>query len=127
MAARDFRIFGGDAHMAPSCGIITADILGRRSDDEAAVSYTKVERRINLGILEFHQHIVAGDAEMRRAKRDEIGDVEIAHANDLEASVVRGEAELPRLVIGKRALDLDPGTAKERHDLAEDAPFGKRE
>ncbi len=33
----------------------------------------EVERRIDLRVVELHEHIVAGDAEMRRAKRNESG------------------------------------------------------
>ena len=85
MAAGDLGIFGGDAHMAPARGIVAAGILLGRRDDEAAVPDLEIERRVDLGIVELHQHVVAGDAEMRRAEGDEGRDVEVAHADDVEA------------------------------------------
>ena len=84
MAARDLRILGGDAHMAPAPGIVVPDILLGRGDDHAADADVEVERHVDLGIVEFHQHVVAGDAEMRRAEGDEGRDIEIAHADHVE-------------------------------------------
>ena len=64
--------------------IVAARILLGRRDDEPAVADAEIERHIDLGIVELHQHVVAGDAELRRAEGDEGGDVEVAHADDVE-------------------------------------------
>ena len=96
MAARDLGIFGRDAHMAPARRIVALRILLRRRDDEAAAADIQIERHIDFGIVEFHQHVVAGDAELRRAESDEGRDVEAAHADDVEPGVVGLEAELAR-------------------------------
>src|SRR5262249_20804185 len=68
MPARDFRIFGRGADAAPALGIVLPYELLGRGDREAAAADAEVERGIDLGILELHQHVVAGDAQMRRAE-----------------------------------------------------------
>ena len=76
MAAGDVGIFGGDADMAPARRVVAAGEIGRLRDGETAAADTEIERRIDLGIVELHQHVVAGDAELRGAEGDEGGDVE---------------------------------------------------
>src|SRR5580658_4499795 len=83
MPARDLRVLGGDAQLAPARRVVAAEILGRRRDDETAMPDLQVERRVDLGVFELHQHIVAGHADMRRPESDEGRDVEIAHADDV--------------------------------------------
>ena len=74
--AGDLRVLGRDADMAPAARIVAADHLGGLGDRQPAVADLEVERRVELGIVELHQHVVADDAELRRAERDEGRDVE---------------------------------------------------
>src|SRR5579872_973352 len=127
MPARDLGIFGGDAHRAPASRIVVTEILGRRRDDETTLADAQIERCVDFGVLEFHQHVATGDAHVRAAESDEGGDVEIAHADDVEIIVVGAEAKLARVRIVELALDFDSGTLHHRHHLVEDAPFGQRQ
>ena len=96
VAARDLGIFGGDADVAPAPRIVAARHLDRLGDREPAIADAEIERRVDLRIVELHQHVVAGDAEMRRAEGDEGRDVEAAHADDVEVGMVGREAQLAR-------------------------------
>src|SRR5487761_345509 len=125
--SRDLGIFGGDAHRAPARRIVVAEILRRRRDDEAALADAEIERRIDLGVLELHQHVAAGDTHVCATEGDEGGDVEIAHADDVEIAVIGAEAELARVRVVELALDFDSGTPHHRHHLVEDAPFRQRQ
>src|SRR6185437_12999641 len=123
--ARDLGIFGGDAHCAPARRIVVAEILRRRGDDKAALADAEIERRVDLGVLEFHQYIAAGDTHVRTTEGDERGNVEIAHANDVEVAVVGAKAQLARVRVIELTFDFDSGAPHNRHDLVEDAPFGQ--
>ena len=85
-APRDLGIFGRDADVAPAVGIVLAHHLRRLGHRQAALADAEVDRRVDLRIVELQQHVVAGDAELRRAERDEGRDVEAAHADDRRAS-----------------------------------------
>ena len=108
-------------------GIVVARHLDRLGDDQAALADAEVERRVDLGIVELHQHVVAGDAEMRRAEGDEGRDVEGAHADDVEIGVVGREAELARVGIGEGRLGLDADAREQRRRFLEDAALGQRQ
>ncbi len=127
MPARDLRICGGDAHAAPARGLVLLRDLPRRRDHEPAMADLEIERRVDLRVFEFHQHVVAGDAQMRRAESDEGRHVEIAHAHDVEVPVVGLEAQLARVLVIELGLDLDARAPHESHDLTEDAALGQRQ
>src|SRR5215472_5765367 len=107
MPAGDLRIFGGDAHPAPARRSLLLRDLLRGRYHEPTVADLEIERRIDLRVLELHQDVVAGDAQMRGAEGDEGRDVEIAHAHDVEPGMVGLEAQLARILVGELALDLD--------------------
>jgi len=67
----------------------------------------EIDRRIKFGIVEFHDHVAAGDAEMRRTEGDEGRHVERAHAHDFEPRIVGGKAQLARIGIVERGFRLD--------------------
>lgn len=127
MAAGEMRIFGRDADMAPPRRIVGMGELLRLGDHQPAMADMQVERGVDLRIVELHQHVAAGDAEMRRPEGDEGADIEAADADDVDVRTVGPEAELAVVGIVERRLRFDPGTAHQRHHLLEDAAFGQRE
>ncbi len=127
VAARHLGILGGDAHVAPAPGIVAARHLDRLGHGQPALADTEIDRRVDLGIVELHQHVGAGDAEVRRAKGHEGRHVEGAHADDVEVGVVGGEAELARLGIGEGCFGLDAGAREQRRRFLEDAALGQRQ
>src|SRR5690242_1238720 len=96
MAAGHFGVFCRDAHMARSSDIGLPKRIRRRRDGEAAMPDIEVEQRIDLRIVEFHQHIIARYAELRRAKGDKSGGIEAAHPYQVETGLTRAEAQLTR-------------------------------
>src|SRR5262245_22242504 len=88
VAARNLEILGGDAHMAPAPGIVAVGHLRRPRHREPALADAEVDRRVDLGVVELHQHIIARDAEMGRAEGHEGRHVEGAHADDVEIGMV---------------------------------------
>src|SRR3954454_11478755 len=88
VAARDLRILGGNAHVAPAPRIVAARHLGGLCDRQPALADAEVDRRVDLGVVELHQHVGAGDAEMGGTERHEGRDVERAHADDIEVGMV---------------------------------------
>ncbi len=107
MAAGDLGIFGRDPDVARPRVVLARDPIGGRRDRDTAMADLEIERRVDLGIIEFHQHVVAGDAELRRAERDKGRDVEAAHPDDVETGVAGGEAQLARIRIVEGRLGLD--------------------
>ena len=91
-----------------------------------AVPDIKVERRVNLGIVEFHQHIIAGNAELGSAEGDEGGDVKAAHSYQIKSRSARGKAEFARVRVVKGGLRRDAETTQQRHHLVEDPTVGQR-
>src|SRR5258708_20998968 len=67
MPARDLRVLGGDAHMAPPRRVVPADILGGPGHHQPAMPHLEIWRRTELRIFEFPPHVVAGDADMHAA------------------------------------------------------------
>src|SRR5215472_6834105 len=64
MAAGDLRVFRSHPDMARPRDIFARSAIGGHRHREMAVPEGEVEGCVNLGIVEFHQHIVAGDAEL---------------------------------------------------------------
>src|SRR5260370_1027992 len=104
MAAGNLRIFGRYPDVAPACDILTCGPVGGSRDRDMAVPDIEVERRVNLGIIELHQYVIAGNAELSRAEGDKGGHVEAADADQIEAAFAGGEAELTRRRIVEGAL-----------------------
>src|SRR5207248_2494254 len=97
-------------------------VRGRR-DGEAAMPDIEVERRVNLRIVELHQHIIAGDAELCGPERDKSGGIEAAHTDQIETGLAGREAELARSGVVEGRLRFDADLAQQRHDLAENSPI----
>src|SRR5580704_5603064 len=101
MTTGDLRVFRGDANMARAADAFSGGAVGGGCDRKMAVPDIKIERRVNLGIVEFHQHIIAGDAELGSAEGDEGGDVKAAHSYQIKSRHARRKAELARARIVK--------------------------
>ena len=69
------------------CGSSCAGPLGRRGHGHTAMPDIEIERRVDLGIIELHQHVVAGDPELGGAEGDEGRDIEAAHPDQVERRV----------------------------------------
>src|SRR5271165_29432 len=122
MPAGNLRVLCRHAHMARSPDVGLPERVRRRRDGEAAMPDIEIERRIDLRIVEFHQHIVAGDAELCRAEGDKSGGIEAADADQVETGLAGSKAELPRRGVLECGLRLDADFAQQRHHLAEDTP-----
>ena len=64
-------------------------------DRHAALGDAQVQRRVNLGIVELHQHVGTANADLCRAERDEGRHVERPHPDQVDVGPVGGEAKRP--------------------------------
>ncbi len=112
MAPGDFRIFRGDADMAPARGVVVARELGRLRHRQAAAADLQVDGGIDLGIVEFHQHVAADDAQCRCTEGYERRHIEAAHSDDLDVAPVGAKAQLPVGRIAKCLLRPDAGAGQ---------------
>src|SRR3546814_4970106 len=96
MSSWDWLVLCGEANMAPWGGIVALHHCGGLGHGDTAAPDTEIDRRVDIGIVELHQHVGAGDAELRRAEGDEGRDVEAAHPNDAEILDAGGETKRPR-------------------------------
>ncbi len=92
--AGNFRILRSDAHVARSSDVGLPERVHCCRDGEAAMPDIEVERRIDLRIIEFHQHVIAGDAELRGAEGNEGGGIEAAHADQIETGFAGRKTQL---------------------------------
>src|SRR6516225_12455632 len=79
MAAGDLRVFRGHPNVACAPDILPRDPVCRRGHRDAATPDVEVKRCVDLRVVEFHQDVVARDAQLRRAEGDKGGDVKAAH------------------------------------------------
>src|SRR5205085_5105254 len=101
MAAGHLRVFGGDPDMTPAARILLTDLVCGCRHSHPAMADIEVERRVDLRIIEFHQDIVAGDAELSGAESDKGRDIEAADADQVEPRRGRGETQLARARVGE--------------------------
>jgi hypothetical protein len=113
--------------MAETAKIVAALVVARTGDDKAALADVEIERRVYFGIVELHHDVGAGDAEMRGAERDECRHVEGTDADHVELVVIGAKTKLAIVGIVERGLELDPGTAHQRHRLRKEASLGQRQ
>ncbi len=73
MAAGDVGIFGGHADARPGGRVVAAGGGRGLGDGDAAGADAEVERGVDLGIVEFHQHVGTGDADLTGTEGDEGG------------------------------------------------------
>ncbi len=97
---------------------------GGFGDRDTAMADLQVDRRVKLGIAEFGQHIRSDDAQLRRAMRDEGGDVEGAYADQLDAGDIGGEAQRAAVLVGEGRFGPDAGGGEQRQRLARMRPLG---
>src|SRR5579859_1191561 len=125
MLGGDGGVFGGDANMAPARRIVLAGQFDRFGHRQMAFADAEIERGIDLGIVELHQHVIAGDADLGGAERDEGGDVEGAHADDVDMRMVGGKAECAGFRIVEIRLGFDTGGPHQRHRLVQNPALGQ--
>ena len=125
MAPGDLGVFGRDADMAPARRIVGLGERGGLRHREPAAADLQIDRGVDLGIVEFHQHVAADDAQRRGAEGDEGGDIEAAHPDDLDLRPAGAEAELAALGIVEGGLGADAGARQERHHLRQDPTLGQ--
>src|ERR1700739_3340645 len=101
MAAGNLRVFCGHSDVARAPDILPRGPVGSRRHRETTKADAEVEWSVNLGIVELHQYVVAGDGELGGAEGDKGGDVKAAHADQIEARLAGREAELARVGILK--------------------------
>ena len=104
VAAGDLRVLCRHPNVARASDIAVLDAVGCRGHREAAMTDIEVERSVNLGIVEFHQHIIAGDAELSGAEGDESGRIEAADTDQIETGLACAKAKLPRRRVIKGRL-----------------------
>src|SRR5207302_5519469 len=109
--------------MARSSEVSLPERVRGRRDGEAAMPDIEVERRVNLRIVEFHQHVIAGDAELCGSEGDKSGGIEAAHADQIETGLGGSEAQLARSGVVEGRLWINCDQAAERHHLGEDPPL----
>ena len=107
--------------------VLARDPIGGRGDRDVAMPDIQIERRVDLGIVEFHQYVVAGDAELGRAEGDKGRDIEAAHADQIEAGVAGRKAQPARCRVVEGGLRLDAYPAQQRHHLGENPAVGQRQ
>src|SRR6516225_236880 len=127
MVAGDLRVLGGDPDVARASDMLPRDPVWRRRERGPAKPDGEVERRVNLRVVEFHQHVVAGDPELSRAEGDESGDVKAAHPDQIQLRRIGREAKLARAGIFKGRLRYYTNTPEQRHHLAEDPTVRQRQ
>src|SRR3546814_1484778 len=79
--------------------------------------YVQIDGRVDLRIGEFHQHVVAADAKLRRAMGDKGRDVERTDANQLHIGPVGGKTQSAGRFIAERGFGPDAGGRKQRQRL----------
>jgi hypothetical protein len=108
-------------------GIVRLGKIFGLGDRQAAMADIEIDRRIDLRIVKFQQHVIAGNTEMRRTERDEGRDVEAAHADDFELRIVSAKAQSPRILVGELGLRLDAGPFQDGQHFLEDTPLRQRQ
>ena len=127
VAAGDVRVLGGDRDARPAGGVVGAGGLRRLGHADAAAADAEVERRVDLGVVELHQHVGAADADLRRAMRHEGRDVEGPHPHHVERRIVGLEAQAPAVLVGVVGGGVDAGAGEQRPELVQDAALGHGE
>ena len=111
--------------MTPSGGVVRSHHVCRLGHGQAATAHAQVQWRVNLSVVELHQHVCPDNAQLGRTEGHEGGHIEAAHADDVDILAVRGEAQLPGPGILEVGLRLDPGAAHDWHHLGKNTPLGQ--
>ena len=84
----------------------------------------QIQRRIQIGIIKFHQHVTACNARLRATKSHKCRDIETAHADEFDERILTGKGKLTRVFIEKRALRINARARKQRLQFLENTAFG---
>ena len=123
MLAGDVRVFCGDTNMAPPAGIIAGNQLSRLCHGNATIADIQIHRRIDLRIVEFHQHIIASNAQMRRTKGDKGRHIETAHPDNRQVGHIGIKFQQPGRRIIKGRFRHNANTVQHRAQLVQYPPF----
>ncbi len=125
MAAGEVGIFGRDAQMAGAIDALRS--LARLGHRQAAMADVEIDRRIEVGVVEFLDHVGTDDAQLRRAMRDEGRHVEGAHADQPHVVARRGEGQRAVALVVEPILGHHAGARHHGQRLVEDAALGNGE
>jgi hypothetical protein len=107
--------------------VVAAGGGGRFRHRQPAGTDAEVERRVQFAVIEFHQHVGAADADLRRTMGDEGGDVEGPDADHVEPRVGAFEAQAPAVLVDQVLRRGDAGAGEDRAELGQDAALGDGE
>src|SRR6516162_9137674 len=127
MSPRNFRVFGSHPEVADPADILVGHPVRCRRDREMAVADIKVERRVDLGVIELHQHVVPPDTELGGAEGNKGGRIAAAYADQVEVRLAGRKTKLTRTGIVKGGLWRDANMAQERHYLAQNSAIWERQ
>ena len=126
MPAGDFRVLGGNPHVAPPFRVLARKLVFLFGHDHPAITDAEVERRIYLRIIELHQHVAAGDTHLGRAESHEGRDVEGPHTQDGQVRDIRREFQLAFMLVRERSFGLDTGAREHRQKFFQNPSLGHR-
>ena len=127
MLTGDLRVFGGNANMAPPCRVVLFAEILLLGDHHAAIANSQIQRRINLRVVEFQQHVLPGNTELGRAKGDKRRDVERPDPQYRQIGNIGREFQLALVLVLKRCFGLYPGPAEHRQKFLQNSPLGHRD
>gem|GEM_PF-4179547 len=127
MTPRDGRIFGRNTQMRTGCGLVMIAVLtghpDRAGDGNAASANSKIERRIDVGIVEFHQHIGTANADLRATMRYKSRDIERAYAHHIDLGVERWKTQTACPFTNGAAILKKPCAFQHGAQRLEDTPL----
>ena len=87
----------------------------------------EIDRRVDFGKIELHQHIVAGNAQLRRAKRHKRRHIETAHADHPHIVAGGGKGQLAAVFVGEIRFRHDADARQQWQRLLQDAALRERD
>ncbi len=96
-------------------------------DRNPAAADPQVDRRVDLAEIELHQDVIAGDAELGRAERDEGCDVERPHADQRHPGYIGRKLERTTAFVAKGLFGNDSCPFEDRQRFLQDATLRQRD
>ncbi len=125
VALGGFDVLGGDAQARPALRVVARSQARGLGHHQPAARDPEVEQFVETVALVFHEHVLAGDAEVGGAEAHVGRHVGGADDHELEVRRVGVEDEF---AARERVLDrLDAGALQQRQTLFQDTPLGERQ